>query len=144
MQLIRIAALAAAIACSALSMQAQSKSKGKAKAKAVPAAKVTPALTAPTDGPTFCYALGVAQGESMKNYLISREGVDSAYVKYAIEGMNATLSDDERKRRIAFAAGMRIAEMNQKQLPMIAKQAAGANDSAYINIPAFQRGLTAR
>ena len=78
MQLIRIAALAAAIACSALSMQAQSKSKGKAKAKAVPAAKVTPALTAPTDGPTFCYALGVAQGESMKNYLISREGVDSA------------------------------------------------------------------
>ena len=142
MQLIRIAALAAAIACSALSMQAQSKSKGKGKAKAVPAAKVTPALTAPTDGPTFCYALGVAQGESMKNYLISREGVDSAYVKYAIEGMNATLSDDERKRRIAFAAGMRIAEMNQKQLPMIAKQAAGANDSAYIKLPAFQRGLT--
>ena len=142
MQLIRIAALAAAIACSALSLQAQSKGKGKAKGKAVPAAKVTPALTAPTDGPTFCYALGVAQGESMKNYLISREGVDSAYVKYAIEGMNATLSDDERKRRIAFAAGMRIAEMNQKQLPMIAKQAAGANDSAYINIPAFQRGLT--
>ena len=35
MQLIRIAALAAAIACSALSMQALSKSKGKAKAKAV-------------------------------------------------------------------------------------------------------------
>lgn len=137
---ILVVAMAALICVPAM---AQKKGKKAAKGKkAVAAAVLTPALKS-VDGKTFSYALGVAQGESLKMYLQQREGVDSAYIKYAIEGMNANLSETERKQREAFAAGLRIADMNRRNLPMFNQQAVGRKDSAYASLAEFQRGLAA-
>lgn len=137
---ILVVAMAALLCVPAM---AQKKGKKAAKGKkAVAAAVLTPALKS-VDGKTFSYALGVAQGESLKMYLQQREGVDSAYIKYAIEGMNANLSDTERKQREAFAAGLRIADMNRRNLPMFNQQAVGRKDSAYASLAEFQRGLAA-
>lgn len=131
----------AAILCVPAMAQKKGKKAAKGK-KAVAAAVLTPALKS-VDGKTFSYALGVAQGESLKMYLQQREGVDSAYIKYAIEGMNANLSETERKQREAFAAGLRIADMNRRNLPMFNQQAVGRKDSAYASLAEFQRGLAA-
>lgn len=137
---ILVVAMAALLCVPAM---AQKKGKKAAKdKKAVAAAVLTPALKS-VDGKTFSYALGVAQGESLKMYLQQREGVDSAYIKYAIEGMNANLSETERKQREAFAAGLRIADMNRRNLPMFNQQAVGRKDSAYASLAEFQRGLAA-
>ncbi len=137
---ILVVAMAALLCVPAM---AQKKGKKAAKGKkAVAAAVLTPALKS-VDGKTFSYALGVAQGESLKMYLQQREGVDSAYIKYAIEGMNANLSETERKQREAFAAGLRIADMNRRNLPMFNQQAVGRKDSAYASLAEFQRGLAA-
>lgn len=137
---ILVVAMAALLCVPAM---AQKKGKKAAKGKkTVAAAVLTPALKS-VDGKTFSYALGVAQGESLKMYLQQREGVDSAYIKYAIEGMNANLSETERKQREAFAAGLRIADMNRRNLPMFNQQAVGRKDSAYASLAEFQRGLAA-
>ncbi len=131
----------AALLCVPAMAQKKAKKAAKGK-KAVAAATLTPALKS-VDGKTFSYALGVAQGQSLKQYLIQREGVDSAYVKDAMDGMNATISDSERKQKVAYAAGLRIGEMNQRNLVMFNKQAVGKQDSAYVDLATFQQALAA-
>lgn len=124
-----------------LGANAQKRGKKAKKAEAQPAAVLTPALKA-VDGKTFSYALGVAQGASLKQYLVRQLGVDSAYVSVAIEGMNAHLTDEERKKQEAFAAGLRIAEMNRRNLPMMNQQATGKADSVYVDEAEFERALS--
>lgn len=121
--------------------QKAKKTSKKSARKAQPAATLTPALKA-VDGKTFSYALGVAQGESLKQYLVSQLGVDSAYVPEAIRAMTTNISPEERKKAEAFAAGLRIAEINKRNLPMISQQAAGKGDSTYVSQAEFERGLT--
>ena len=105
----------------------------------VPAAETIPAAV---EAKTFSYAMGVAQGESLKQYLTSQMGVDTAYVKYAIEAMTTSVSEEDRKRIEATAAGLRIAEMNRRNLPFINKQACGKEDSTFVDIAEFERGLS--
>lgn len=132
---------AAALLCVPATAQKKSKKAAKAKTTAKAPTLATPEDLKPVDGQTFSYALGVAQGSSLKQYLIQREGVDSAYVQYAVEGMNAQISDSERKQKEAYAAGLRIADMNKRNLAAFNRQATGKEDSAYVNIAEFQRGL---
>ena len=58
-----------------------------------------------------------------------------------MRGMTAQISDDERKKALAFAAGLRIAEINQRNLPLFNKEASGSKDSAYVNLQTFQKVL---
>ena len=116
--------------------------KGKKAKKVVPAATLTPAQTLPSfDGETFSAALGIAQASSLKQYLQLREQVEDAYLEEAMRGMTAQISDDERKKDLAFAAGLRIAEINQRNLPLFNKEASGSKDSAYVNLQTFQKVL---
>lgn len=131
----------AAMVCTGATAQKKAKTK---KSKAVAAAKLTPATPAlkSVDSKTFSYALGVAQGESLKQYLISQLGVDSAYVAEAMNGMNAQLSDAERKKAVAFAAGLKIKEINTRNIPMLSEQAAGKGNTSFVNEAEFERALT--
>ena len=137
------AILTLALAALTLTPAAAQKRGKKAKAPkpvaTVPAAETIPAAV---EAKTFSYAMGVAQGESLKQYLTSQMGVDTAYVKYAIEAMTTSVSEEDRKRIEATAAGLRIAEMNRRHLPFINKQACGKEDSTFVNIAEFERGLS--
>lgn len=107
---------------------------------ALKAAELTPALK-PVDGKTFSYAFGIAQGASLKQFLVSQKGVDTAYVHVALEAMSAKLSDAERKEKKAYAAGLEIGEINDRNLPLFNKEATGSEDSAYIDRSLFEKGL---
>ncbi len=137
------AILTLALAALTLTPAAAQKRGKKAKAPkpvaTVPAAETIPAAV---EAKTFSYAMGVAQGESLKQYLTSQMGVDTAYVKYAIEAMTTSISEEDRKRIEATAAGLRIAEMNRRNLPFINKQACGKEDSTFVDIAEFERGLS--
>lgn len=135
-----IIALAATTAMGA--MADKKKSAKKSAKKVVPAATLTPAGKA-VDGKTFSYALGVAQGPSLKEYLVSQLGVDSAYVSDALEAMTSNFTPAERKKAEAVAAGLRIADMNKRNLPYISQQAAGKGDTTYVDLHSFEDGLIA-
>lgn len=97
LQTIITLALAVTLGSTGAMAQKAKKTSKKSARKAQPAATLTPALKA-VDGKTFSYALGVAQGESLKQYLVGQLGVDSAYVPEAIRAMTTNISPEERKR----------------------------------------------
>lgn len=110
--------------------------------KKKPAAKAVAAAVRPVPADSFSYAFGLAQGPSLKQFLVMREGVDTAYIAEAVKGLQATLSESEEKRALAYAAGVRIAKMNREQvIPSINKQATGKADTAYVILSEMNRGL---
>lgn len=112
--------------------------------KKKPTAAPVPAKLQPVPADTFSYAMGVAQSGSLKVYLAQREGVDSAYVGFAAQALldAATLSETEMKQKAAYAAGLRIAEMNRTQIvPSLNQQATGKRDTTYTDLALFTRGL---
>ncbi|EJW90881.1 peptidyl-prolyl cis-trans isomerase, FKBP-type [gut metagenome] len=130
-------ALAATCSVSASAQKNKKKSKKQAKKALVQA---TPKHEA-VDGKTFSYALGIAQGPSLKQYLQYQLKVDSAYIDYFVKGMTDNLTEAQRMQQKAYAAGLQIAEMNMKNLPEISKAACGKADSVYVDQKEFERAL---
>lgn len=105
------------------------KRKGK-KAKQAEAAKVD---TCSVD--TFSYAIGMANTLGLKAYLAQRMNVDTAYMANFLEGFNATLSMDERKRLEAYAAGLQIRKQVEEQIIPGLNQRITGNDSTMLLNP---------
>ena len=112
--------------------------------KTVKATQLVPAQQLkPVDAKVFSYAFGVIQGGSLKDYLIQREGVDSAYISDAVRGFNADGNSVEAKKAMAYAAGLKIAKMNTDRIiPAINKEAAGKSDANYVDAAEYVRGLS--
>ncbi len=106
-------------------------------------ASVVPDTAAkPVDALTYSYAMGVAQSVSLKQFLQMREGIEEAYLKDAIKGITEKTSEKQAKRAMAYAAGLKIAEMNKTQIiPSLNKQATGKSDTTYIDLKKFNDGL---
>ena len=80
----------------------------------------------PVPADTFSYAVGVAQAPSLKQYLMQREGVDTLYLADVVRGLKANLTEKEQKKFAAYAAGLKIAQMNREQvLPQLKNTATG-------------------
>lgn len=134
MQLRTIFTLTLAVACLATSARSRKK---KPLQPAISRVQAVPA-------DSFSYAVGVAQSESLKQYLIAREGVDSAYVGEAARAIleASQLSEAEIKAKQAYAAGLRIAAMNEKQaIPSMNQYATGKRDTTYTDLRLFSQGL---
>lgn len=136
MKLKTILTVALAFAC-CLGVDAQKTKKKKFKGTQPAVAAVKPV---PAD--TFSYAVGVAQAPSLKQYLAQREGVDTLYLAEVVRGLKADLTETEMKKFTAYAAGIRIAEMNRAQVvPQFNKAATGKEDTTYTDIAIFTEGL---
>ena len=126
----------AAVCC--LGTQARSKKKSTVKPVVAAAADVKPV---PAD--SFSYAMGVAQGQSLKQYIVQREGVDTTYMAEFIKGLNAQVSEAEVKKQVAYTAGLRIQQMNREQvLPQVNKQVTGKADTTFLQLDKLNEGLT--
>lgn len=127
--------------CTATGAMAQKKKKNSK--KTVPAAKLIPASkfqSVPAD--TFSYAVGVAQANGLKNYIVGQMAVDTTYIAEFLEGVKADYTTPEAQRLRALAAGLEIAEQNAKTvIPSINKQATGKNDTTYVDKELYIKGL---
>lgn len=100
-------------------------------------------MVQPVPADSFSYAMGVLQSNSLKQFLIQREGVDSTQMGEVARGMSTNMDSVAMAKQIAYAAGLKIREMNVKQvIPSINQQAAGSK-GAYMNIDKFTEGLCA-
>ena len=98
----------------------------------------------PVAAKDYSYAIGVAQAKSLKDYLMQREGVDQQYLSMAIQGMRdyAKLTPAQLKEKQAYAAGLRIGEMNQQQVvPAFNQQATGKRDTTFVDAELLVNGL---
>ncbi len=136
-----IIALAACVSTGAM---AQKKKAAKA-AKTTPAMKVQPVAVnvKPVPADSFSYAIGVAQSESLREYIVS-QGVDTAYMAEFLRGLNEPYNEVNIKRQKAYAMGLEIAEQNRTRVvPALNKQASGKEDSGYLDEKTYVQALTA-
>ncbi len=123
--------------CISLGTTARSKKKKGPQGKS----KVT--LLQPVPADSFSYAMGVAQSEGLRQYLVQREGVDTAYMNDVVCGMIARFNDKAVKGKLAYAAGLKIGQMNTANvIPSLNKMATGKEDTTYINRDIFEKGLS--
>ena len=76
----------------------------------------TPSANLKDDIDTLSYAVGMAQSDGLKEYLVQRMGVDTAYIDEFIKGLNegATIGDD--KAKAAYIAGVQIGQQVGSQM----------------------------
>ncbi len=113
----------------------------KAAATAAPAAK----QAEPVSAQTLSYALGVAQAPSLVQYLEQREGVDTLYLAEVARALDeaSTATPEQMKRMIAYAAGLKIAQMNAETVvPQLNKAFTAAGEADVLETPLYVKGLT--
>ncbi|MBR4650912.1 MAG: FKBP-type peptidyl-prolyl cis-trans isomerase [Prevotella sp.] len=70
----------------------------------------TPKANLKDDVDTLSYAIGMAQSEGLKQYLVDRMGVDTAYIDDFIKGLNDAATAGDDKRKAAYYAGLQIGQ----------------------------------
>ena len=63
-----------------------------------------------TDVDTMSYALGMAQTQGLKDYLVNSLGVDTAYMSEFIKGLNEGVNAGENSKKAAYYAGIQIGQ----------------------------------
>ena len=74
----------------------------------------TPKASLKSDIDTVSYAIGMAQTQGLKDYLVGRMGVDTAYMDAFIKGLNEGANAGDDKKRAAYFAGIQIGQ----QIPL--------------------------
>ncbi|MBO7068418.1 MAG: FKBP-type peptidyl-prolyl cis-trans isomerase [Bacteroidaceae bacterium] len=75
----------------------------------------TPKANLKTDVDTLSYAFGMSQTQGLKEYLVQREGVDTAYIDEFVKGLNEGANAGDDKKKTAYYAGLRIGQMISQQ-----------------------------
>ena len=68
----------------------------------------TPKANLKSDIDTVSYAIGMAQTQGLKDYLVGRLGVDNAYIDELIKGLNEGANAGDDKKKAAYFDGVVI------------------------------------
>ena len=85
----------------------------------------TPKADLKNDVDTMSYAMGMSQTQGLKEFLVERMGVDTAYMDDFIKGLNDGANAGDDKKKAAYYAGIQIGQQisNQKKGLMTVEQA---------------------
>ena len=70
----------------------------------------TPKADMKNDVDSLSYAIGMAQTQGLKQYLVQRMGVDTAYINEFVKGLNDGASAGDDKKTAAYYAGVQIGQ----------------------------------
>ena len=76
----------------------------------------TPKANLNNDVDTMSYAIGMAQTMGLKDYLVERLGVDTAYMDDFIKGLNEGANAGDDKKQSAYYAGIQIGQQIGNQM----------------------------
>lgn len=65
---------------------------------------------------TFSYAMGLAQTQGLKNFIMYRMGVDTTYMADFVKGLKAGIKAEDNAKRTAFNAGIQIGQQIGNQM----------------------------
>ncbi len=69
-----------------------------------------------SDVDTVSYAIGMAQTQGLKDYLVGRLGVDTTYMDEFINGLNEGANAGDDKKKAAYYAGIQIGQQISNQM----------------------------
>ena len=104
----------------------------------------TPKANLKTDIDTVSYAIGMAQTQGLKDYLVGRLGVDTTYMDDFIKGLNAGANAGDDKKKAAYYAGIQIGQQISNQMVKgINHELFGDDSTKSISLKNFMAGFVA-
>ena len=76
----------------------------------------TPKANLKNDVDSLSYAIGMAQTQGLKEYLVERMGVDTTYMDEFIKGLNEGANAGDDKKKAAYYAGIQIGQQISNQM----------------------------
>lgn len=104
----------------------------------------TPSASLKNDVDTMSYAIGLAQTQGLKEYLVDRLGVDTAYMDQFIKGLNEGANAGDDKKKAAYYAGIQIGQqISQQMVKGINHEVFGEDSTQTISLKNFLAGFIA-
>lgn len=104
--------------------------------------KSTPKADLKNDVDSLSYAIGMAQSNGLKDFLVSNLGVDTAYIDEFIKGLNEGANAGDDKKKAAYYAGIQIGQQLSNQLVRgINHELFGEDSTKTISLKNFMAGF---
>ena len=96
-----------------------------------------------SDIDSLSYAIGMAQTQGLKEYLVSRLEVDTAYMDEFIKGLNeGANADPKNKKKVAYYAGIQIGQqISNQMIKGINYQVFGSDTTKTISLKNYLAGF---
>ena len=102
----------------------------------------TPKASLKSDVDSVSYAIGMAQTQGLKDYLVMQLGVDTAYMGEFIKGLNDGANAGDNKKKAAYYAGIQIGQQIANQMVKgINYQVFGDDSTQTISMKNFMAGF---
>ena len=104
----------------------------------------TPKANLKSDIDTMSYAIGMAQTQGLKEYLVGSLDVDTAYMAEFIKGLNEGANAGDNKKKAAYFAGIQIGQqIANRMVKGINYQVFGDDSTKTISLKNFMAGFVA-
>ena len=101
-----------------------------------------PKASLKSDVDTGSYAIGMAQTQGLKEYLVGRLGVDTTYMDEFIKGLNEGANAGDDKKKAAYYAGIQIGQQISNQMVKgINHELFGEDSTKTISLKNFMAGF---
>jgi FKBP-type peptidyl-prolyl cis-trans isomerase FklB len=101
-----------------------------------------PTASLKSDVDSVSYAIGMAQTQGLKDYLVMQLGVDTAYMGEFIKGLNDGANAGDNKKKAAYYAGIQIGQQISNQMVKgINYQLFGDDSTQTISMKNFMAGF---
>lgn len=102
----------------------------------------TPKADLKTDVDTLSYAMGLAQTQGLKEYLVGRMNIDTTYMDQFIKGLNEGANAGDDKGRAAYYAGIQIGQqISNQMITGINQEVFGSDSTKTISLKNFMAGF---
>ena len=98
----------------------------------------TPRASLKNEVDTMSYAIGMAQTQGLKDYLVNSLGVDTAYMSEFIKGLNEGVNAGENSKKAAYYAGIQIGQqISTRMVKGINREVFGEDSTKSISMKNF-------
>ena len=102
----------------------------------------TPKADLKNDVDTMSYAMGMSQTQGLKEFMVERMGVDTAYMDDFIKGLNDGANAGDDKKKAAYYAGIQIGQQISNQMVKgINHEVFGDDSTKTISLKNFMAGF---
>jgi FKBP-type peptidyl-prolyl cis-trans isomerase len=102
----------------------------------------TPKANLKDDVDTLSYAVGMAQSQGLREFMVQRMGVDTAYMDDFIKGVNDGANAGDNKKKAAYYAGIQIGQQISNQMVKgINHELFGDDSTKTISLKNFMAGF---
>ena len=102
----------------------------------------TPKANLKSDIDTMSYAIGMAQTQGLKEYLVGSLDVDTTYMAEFIKGLNEGANAGDNKKKAAYFAGIQIGQqISNRMMKGINYQVFGDDSTKTISMKNFMAGF---